>query len=257
MFFTGEIRGDNSSWLLLRENLIEANNADVIFDLWTGEPEKEALLKIIFRPCAWFTEPYDAAYVERVQANEPRFKFIDGNLYAIGKGETIHVVDSFYRTHHAMNKSRWDLTEGSVLVRARLDQYFGFPVKIPLEIPQGALYLPSLSLHSQPSCPMNANDLFAFGDYAAMSIYFDVFPHMFDILAAMKKNPGYTEWWNKTDLERPQEGKFRCDSEGFLGWHLRMNNVSCLFAPQLGRQGTYNNTLVRKVNDAWLPQIID
>jgi hypothetical protein len=247
--FTGPIRGDNCSWQVLFNNLVLYNDADVVIDVWNDTPEREQLLKSIFRPCLWFSEPYDNNYVSRMKKLEPRFEVVEGFLHVTSKGETglpnpqLHVVDQYYRMYHAFNLIG---QRDSVIVRARLDQFFLFPLKIPAALVQpNFLYI--LDDPGSPSCPLTINDMFAYGKYDSMQSYFNVFPNLITINNEMKAHPGYTVWWENNNVAKI--GGFINNPETFLGWNVQKSNVSCSWA-KVFPMWTREHCVVRQLQNA-------
>jgi len=82
--FAGELRGDGVTWLHLREALVANNDLDVIFDVWQAHAALELLAQELFKPCDWFSEPYEGDWKQREVARQPRFTLSNnGQLYAL------------------------------------------------------------------------------------------------------------------------------------------------------------------------------
>lgn len=230
VYFTGEIRGSMESWSAMKQRLVDGNDLDVMFDVWSSTPEKHAALKTLFAPCEWYDEPYGDSWKERVMRMDPRFQKVNGNLYTIGARETPHVVDMCYRLHHA--NSLLEKYNHSVVVRARLDQHFRSDVIIPHTVESHAVYadlkwgpIAYDAGEAEPLCPKMMDDRFAYGDYWGMRAYNDVYPNMFRILNNMREDPGFRLWWESGNLRNP--GTFLSNAESFVAWRLRLANVRC------------------------------
>ena len=250
VFLTGEIRGDNCSWRLLYDRLVVPNDADVVIDVWSADPEREAMVKEIFRPCLWFSEPSDSAYFDRVRAAEPRFQLIDGYLYMWGPEQGHAFVAQFYRMHHALTLVG---ETSSLLVRARLDLAFESAFKLPEKITPNVAYLydhEKQGIYAELPIPHQCNggipDWFGFGDFSAMVGFMGVFPDLFQVAAAMQLDPNYRVHWKVKNWASEPPGAFANDAEHFFAWHMRMHNVTCASA-----RGPRRCLIRRKLGTDW------
>jgi hypothetical protein len=243
VLFTGEARGDAASWQALAANLVAPNDADVILDIWDVPPETRAELQRIFAPCEFYAEAYSLEWKRSVVAKDPRFQLVGETLYAIGPGETSHVVDEYARMAHATKLLQRHAH--AVVIRARLDAAFGAPFLLPPAYGPNASAPPPRNTvvaslewgghiydngETAPTCPKMISDNFAYGDYWGMRSYLDVFPNMFRLLDAMHADAGFRLWWVTNNARVPDT--FLANAEAFVAWRLRTAGVACAHAPE-------------------------
>lgn len=167
--FAGELRGDGVTWLRLREALVANNHLDVIFDVWQAHAALELLAQELFKPCDWFSEPYEGDWKQRKVARQPRFTLSNnGQLYALSPRKLWHQWDAAYRLWHSdslVAKHSFD-----IVVRARLDSHFPRHVSLPLSVPANSVYahmewdgIGWEDGEAEPQCPFMLNDMFAYG----------------------------------------------------------------------------------------------
>jgi hypothetical protein len=246
--FTGEARGDEATWASLAAHLVAPNDADVLLDVWDVSPEARAALERIFRPCEFYTEAYNIDWKRSVVEKDPRFQLLGDTLYAIGPGETAHVVDEYARMAHAGKLLQ---RHGhAVVIRARLDARFAAPFPLPPAYNGSAAALGSAAPpprnsvvgalewggrmydagEGPPTCPKMMSDNFAYGDFWGMRAYLDVFPHMFRLLEAMHADAGFRLWWATGNAR--VENTFLGNAESFVAWRLRATGVACAHAAE-------------------------